>query len=1442
MNSPQVQKRSVVRKMLKAAGFGAALLLLILAGLLLWLRSDSGAKFVFEKAASALESSGFSLSASAFEGPLPQRLMIRDLELADAEGPLIKSRLVEVELKPLALLSGLAHVPLIKIEAPEVFRLPASGEDKAEESSGGFSLPVDVRLDKLALTEGRIHKNALASLDIDNPALELGASGFARLENNKAEANLAASVKDENSGHELAKLAAKLDAKPGLADQLDLDLKISDTPDGLIGALAKVDDWPGLELGFKGQGPLTGWNGALDIAAGKMGKADFTLALEGRTGQLISDFVNKPAVGLRLRGKLEPGEALPAEVIQWTGREVILQLDGQAEGRSLNAAMNITAARENAPLSLNSTVTGEGGAFVLASTLAGLLPDSQNEALELKAQWKPAAALSQKSWEAEAELNGTGLFLQGEAAQNKSDEAIEVTAGLKTKADSPWVAEGLVTAGLQPEDFGGDLDVSAFLNWLGPEVLPEVTLNLAGGNMRWPDELLTHLLGPAISFDARLSGSGTARQLEINNVKSAQISLEGKADYDQRPEGQSSLSADFRAGLASLKALDPGLDGRLDLSLKAEGGPADFKAGLAFNSDKVETAQGALEDISLTFDAAGLIMKEGAVVSEPDLGGRLKLTVGSSPGGPLDLAADWAFKQSGNSGTAALKKLTGNLADLLLNGDISADLGGEHPKIVGNIEATVSEWAKIGKLTGQNISGAPAAFKAEFSAPAEGQAALVNLSIPSLRIRSGQEETLSLKEIKLVSQADDIFGALGLNLDLAFGSGLAAGNSWSGGGVKAEGQGGSGIFTGSVERPKVAGKGGTAKDGLKFAGTYDLALPSLEVKNFDVNLAGVGISLREPLKLAAGENTKIGPVNLALKPGGTLKAEADLTPGAMVIKASLDRLPYSFFSTFTGAELPEGNISDLQIDMAQGADGLTGTFGLKTSLSAKELGNIKPALSVKGRLSGGSAPALSVEGTVGGGPSWKAAGQFSGSLGLSPGADGAFPTVSDNAPLKADLKFSGPVDPLWKLAGQSDRSLKGALGLQAEVGGTLARPLPRGSAYLAGGRYDDTVLGILVQDIKLEAHSTPELPLKALVSAKDAQGGGLALSAEVRDLANPALSAQGRLSRFSPINRDDLIVFLSGDFSADGPLDRLNVKSDISVDRGELDLKIVMAGGSIPTLEIVNAADRYIANAGASGPKLDVSIKIPNQFFIRGFGLDSEWRGDLNVRTFGPRVSLTGALAPVRGYFEMFSREFQFTSGDISFHGGTNPNLNLELTNQGPNIDAIITIAGNAQKPKLELTSRPPRPQEEVLSQVLFGRSASEISHMEALQLASGLHEISNFGKGGFNAIGSLREGIGLDVLRVGGASSDRERRASSLTGGMGQEMSGGGEKASGTIDDMAVEAGKYISDGVYVGVEHSGSGGAAVRLEVELAPSISLEAKTSTESSRVGIGWKKDY
>ena len=97
---------------------------------------------------------------------------------------------------------------------------------------------------------------------------------------------------------------------------------------------------------------------------------------------------------------------------------------------------------------------------------------------------------------------------------------------------------------------------------------------------------------------------------------------------------------------------------------------------------------------------------------------------------------------------------------------------------------------------------------------------------------------------------------------------------------------------------------------------------------------------------------------------------------------------------------------------------------------------------------------------------------------------------------------------------------------------------------------------------------------------------------------------------------------------------------------------------------------------------------------------------------------------------------------------------------------------------------------------------------------------------------------LGLQVLRLGSADDHNLEHTAP------RDASQQGAVADTGAQAPTLEAGKYVLDNVYVGVEQGTDPGAGttVRVNIDLFPHVSVEGRTSNESSGMGINWKLDY
>lgn len=453
-------------------------------------------------------------------------------------------------------------------------------------------------------------------------------------------------------------------------------------------------------------------------------------------------------------------------------------------------------------------------------------------------------------------------------------------------------------------------------------------------------------------------------------------------------------------------------------------------------------------------------------------------------------------------------------------------------------------------------------------------------------------------------------------------------------------------------------------------------------------------------------------------------------------------------------------------------------------------------------------------------------------------AEGSFvlPAVASAAPLRlaidrrrpAEGTFSanGEIKPLWDLLMSGERSLSGQIVINGNLGGTLADPRLVGQAQLSGGAFEDGATGLKLRNLSLTANFADNAIDVSQVSASDPKGGKASGSGRISLMRQGASSFRLDLTKFQVIDNDIAEATASGQVTINrGAGGNPRVEGSLRIDRAEIAAEPLSPSGVTP-MDVVEinkprtpAARRAEAAEAARSRgaeiELAIDLRAPRNILVRGRGLDVEMSLDANVSGTTARPQLTGTARVVRGEYDFAGKRFEFDErGSVTL--STDPSkirLNLTATREDPSITAVIRVEGTAAKPEIRLTSSPQLPQDEVLSRVLFGSSAAQLSPYEAAQLASALAALA--GGGGFDVIGNVRELAGLDRLTIGGTE---------LTG-------------------VTVAGGKYLTNDVYFELIGGGREGGAVQVEWRVRKNLSLVSRLSgSGESKLSVRWRRDY
>jgi translocation and assembly module TamB len=413
------------------------------------------------------------------------------------------------------------------------------------------------------------------------------------------------------------------------------------------------------------------------------------------------------------------------------------------------------------------------------------------------------------------------------------------------------------------------------------------------------------------------------------------------------------------------------------------------------------------------------------------------------------------------------------------------------------------------------------------------------------------------------------------------------------------------------------------------------------------------------------------------------------------------------------------------------------------------------------------------------------------------------------------LRAAGNIDlaALNPLLTASGRRVLGEVSLDATVTGTRTAPRVAGTLLLTRGDVQDFALGAHVTDLAARIEADGDTIRIARFTGRAGEGNlsargilGLAGAMPV-DLALTARRAR-------PLASDRMTVTLDADLALRGELEgRLAASGTVRVDSAEIRIPDKLPP-SIAVLDVRVPGERP-SPPPAPPPEiaLDIMVSAPGQVFVRGRGLFAEVAGRIKVGGTTTAPVPVGAFRLRRGEFNLAGTALTFTSGSVRFEGSgkLDPALNLVATSTSGNIIATLTVGGFASAPKITLTSTPPLPQDEILAQLLFHQSAGSLSPVQLASMAAALAQISGVGGGVFDPLNSVRQGLGLDRLTIAG----------------GQDGSG-----------PALEAGRYVARGIYVGAKQATSGaGTQATVQIDLMRGLKLEADVGTGGQTSATG-----
>jgi translocation and assembly module TamB len=272
------------RIVLGATGLIVALVVLA-AGLLLFLNTQPGKKFLIRQIAALKLESGMAIEVGRIEGSVYSDMVIHDLVLRDPKGPFAVSPRVHVVWNPFRYLNN--HISVRLLESPLVI-LARSPQFNVTKSDPNAPILPDLDID---VGRMKIAKFVLARPVIGQKR-EIAIDGVTHIADGRAQLSADAVV---NSGD---RLQAWLDAVPG-QNRLAMKGTLTAPKGGVIAKMSGLTD--GMTATLDGRGTWQAWNGRIVATSPKGQLAD--IALAARDGNFTAKGPVRP--GLVFAGTID---------------------------------------------------------------------------------------------------------------------------------------------------------------------------------------------------------------------------------------------------------------------------------------------------------------------------------------------------------------------------------------------------------------------------------------------------------------------------------------------------------------------------------------------------------------------------------------------------------------------------------------------------------------------------------------------------------------------------------------------------------------------------------------------------------------------------------------------------------------------------------------------------------------------------------------------------------------------------------------------------------------------------------------------------------------------------------------------------------------------------------------------------------------------------------
>lgn len=432
--------------------------------------------------------------------------------------------------------------------------------------------------------------------------------------------------------------------------------------------------------------------------------------------------------------------------------------------------------------------------------------------------------------------------------------------------------------------------------------------------------------------------------------------------------------------------------------------------------------------------------------------------------------------------------------------------------------------------------------------------------------------------------------------------------------------------------------------------------------------------------------------------------------------------------------------------------------------------------------------------------------------------------------LRGNLAFHAKVQDFLDYINIGPHRLEGDLDCDLSLAGLWRKPTFTGKALFQNGNYENYYTGTVFEDLTASFSFHQQELFMTSLKGKDLDEGILSGSGKM------TLSTKRYFPFQAEVEFDDLILVnidlvqgkANGVTTISGNTKGALAKGNVEVSKANFNIpdRLSFPIPSLPVTFVNRTTSPFhkeeidLYQRSPYPLKLDFNVSAPKDVYIKGRGLTSEWKGTFHIGGTYDDILAKGDLELVKGDFLFGGKTFKLTTGLFAFSGESNVPPYFEISGkvEQSGITIIASLKGKLTSPRLTFRSLPPHPVSAILSYLIFGQDISEISPIQAAQLAATAATLAGEGP---DILELTRKSLGLDRLAVISTPSKEG------------------------VEGAALQVGKYLTKGVLFSVSQGTDPSSGnLNIEVDLTHGFIFEAETlqQQEQGKFSLKWHKNY